>query len=360
MKLSGEPIRVLRTLRPCFSVSAGSLCRAYRARAHAVAGRTSPVGFQHGLALLSPPGIEAHAPHPPSANSIANGRAPRPRSHPRAPPRAARSPDRPPARMCTSHEATACDRQCEARSRQDASHARPPPQAPLYARLPPADAPLHVGSSTPASQAIHAPRTTPTEPPTGDAPEGTAHDEARPQRPKDEGHTEPDPIRRPGTPPASQPRNARSGMHDCDAPSLPEDAAQEGRKPDALPARPQKTLPTATPRNPGKPKEHGPSHGPGSPSGTASGPCDPTDPPASDPSGHGGSACDAHSQASSARRSKEACRYCRCSDRGGAPVLLSAPEATRSLTQDARSSVRNSRTRPPAMDQTARNDSSKG
>ena len=136
----------------------------------------------------------------------------------------------------------------------------------------------------------------------------------------------------------------------------------------------KKTLPTETPRSPRTPLEHGPSHGPGSPSGTASGPCGPADRPACDPSCHEGSVCGAQTTASSNRRSKEACRYCRCSDRDGAPAHLSAPEtarsppearrsppeAKRSPTQDARSSVRKSRTRPPSMGQTARNDSSKG
>ena len=253
-----------------------------------------------------------------------------------------------------------CDRRSEARSRQDASHAPKPPQAPLHARLPPADAPPHDGSSTPASQPTHAPRTTPPEPPTDGAPEGTAHDEARPQQPKDGGHTEPDPIRRPGTPPASQLRNARSGTHGRDAPSLPEDAVPEGRKPDALSARPQKTLPTATPHSPGIPPEHGPSHDPGLPYGTASRPCGPPDPPASDPSGREGSVCDALAPASSDRRSKEACRCSGCSDPDGAPTHLSGPEAKRSPTQDARSSVPKSRTRAPSMGQTARNDASKG
>ena len=91
---------------------------------------------------------------------------------------------------------------------------------------------------------------------------------------------------------ASRPRTARSDTHDRDAPSLSTDAAQEGRIPDALPARPQKPLPTATPRSPGIPPEHGSSHGPGSQHGTASCPCGPPDRPASGPSCREGSVCE--------------------------------------------------------------------
>ena len=173
---------------------------------------------------------------------------------------------------------------------------------PLYALPQHADAPQPAGSSTPASQATHEPRTTPPEPPTAGAPEGTAHGEAKPPLPKDAGHTEPDPIPPWGTALVSQPRNARSGTHDRDAPSLSTDAAQEGRIPDALPARPQKPLPTATPRSPGTPTEHGSSPGPGSQHGTASGPCGPADRPACGPSCREGSVCATLARATLARR----------------------------------------------------------
>ena len=209
---------------------------------------------------------------PPSANSIASGRAPLSRSHPRARPRAARSPDTPPAAGRASHEATACDRQGEARSRPDASHAPCGPPAPPYARPQHPNAPPPDGSYSPGSPATHAPRTTRPAPPTTAAPAETDRDEATPQRPKDADHTEPDPIHPSETTPASPHRNARSGRHHRDAPSLPEDAAQEGRMPDARPDnRPQKPT-AATPRSPGIPPEHAPSHGPGAPSGKAFGP----------------------------------------------------------------------------------------
>ena len=70
---------------------------------------------------------KAHAPHPPSANSIASGRAPPRRSPPQAPPRAARSPDTPPARACPGPDPGMC--------RSHGSHrVRPPTRRPVSSR----------------------------------------------------------------------------------------------------------------------------------------------------------------------------------------------------------------------------------
>ena len=136
-----------------------------------------------------------------------------PVTFPQAQPRAARSPE------CRSHEATACARPRADRSR-DASHAPRPPQAPLYALPQHADAPQPAGSSTPASPATHEPRTTPPEPPTRRLPM------SRKTR-----AIEPDPI---GEGPAT-----------CRCPSLPTDAGQEGRIPDAPAGAPTEAAPNS-------------------------------------------------------------------------------------------------------------------
>ena len=157
------------------------------------------------------------------------------------------------------------------------------------------------------------PRRTPQAPAT---PAGDAHCKARtpPRRlilARVAGDTRPEQHARPlrQTPLRQEPtmtkphRNARSGRHERCAPSLPTDAAQEGRIPDARPDnRPQKPT-IATPRSPGIPPEHAPSHGPEAPSGKASGPHGPPDRPAAGPSCPSGSGFDAPPQASSTHRS---------------------------------------------------------
>ncbi len=139
-------------------------------------------------------------------------------------------------------------------------------------------------------------------------------------------------------------RNARSGRHHRGAPSLPEDAAQEGRIPDARPDNRPQADHSDAPQ---------PRHTAGTCSFTRSGravrqsvrPAWPADRPAAGPSCPSGSASDAPPQASSTHRSMEACRYCRRSDRDGAPTPPAAlqhaqpdPEAARSPTQHAQPS----------------------
>ena len=374
MKLSGGPVRVLRTLRRCFWAVPMTERRRAKSSASRRERRRPVLMALHRLDKQ--PVAAAHNPrqHPPR-----NGNAPLPRHtrhsprpqqmtwqaprpvllvarhkrlqlpqamriakrvlHPRHRPVAF---DTPPAAGGASHEATACGRQGEARSRPDASHAPCGPPTPPYARR--------------NTQTLRRP---------------TAHTrQGRWRHARPEQHT-----RRLRQPPLRQKptmtkphRNARKTRTIPNRTRYP----LRKRRPRHLTATPAAAGMTAMLRHfrrtrlrkvecltryrtTDRRSRPQPRHTAGTCSFTRSGravrqsvrPSCPPDRPAAGPSCPSGSASDAPPQASSTHRSMEACRYCRRSDRDGAPTPPAALQHAQPDPEAARSPTRHAQPSPP-------------